>query len=93
MSDAIQIRADEIFTEDLSEVIAVHDSDMLFAIPNRRLSAIGANSLGSSPHLYATSCIVLTSVDLPDGWEGTCLERTTDEQRVIGVLKYEDLSE
>lgn len=47
---------------------------------------------GSSPHLYATSCDVLTGVDLPRGWEGTCLERTLNQQRVIGLFEYEDVA-
>lgn len=93
MSEAVEIRADEIFTEDLRDVMALDDPDTIFAIPIDGYQLIVRIRPGTSPHLYATSCEVLTSVDLPDGWEGTCLERTVDQQRVRGVFEYEEVAE
>lgn len=93
MSDAVPIRADEIFTVDLRDVIAPVGPDTIFAIPIYDYELLVRIRPGTSPHLYATSCDVLTSVDLPDGWEGTCLEHTVDKQKVIGVFEYEEVSE
>ena len=93
MSDAVVIRADEIFTEDLRDVMALDDSDTVFSVPIGGYQLIIRIRPGTSPNLYATSCEVLTTVDLPDGWEGSCLERTVNQQRVRGVFEYGEVAE
>jgi hypothetical protein len=44
-------------------------------------------------HLYATSCDVLIQVELPDGWEGTCLERMVNGELELGVFPYSAVSD
>ena len=93
LDDVVEIRVDEIFTDDLKRVMAVEDSDTILALPIEEHQLLARIRPGAAPHLYATSCDVLVTIDLPDGWEGTCLERTIDGQRVTGVFEYGDVSE
>lgn len=39
---------------------------------------------GSAPLLLGTSCDVVNSVPLPEGWESVCLEYTLEGRRVQG---------
>lgn len=93
LDDVVQIRTEQIFTDDLRRVMDVEDSDRIFTIPAGEHQLLARIRPEAAPHLYATSCDVLASIDLPDGWEGTCLERTIDGQRVTGVFQYGDVSE
>jgi hypothetical protein len=93
MDDVVEIRFGEIFTDDLRAVMAVDDSDTILALPIDGHQLLARIRPGAAPHLYATSCDVLASIDLPHGWEGSCLERTVDGQRVTGVFEYGDVSE
>lgn len=92
MASAVPIAPEDIHTEDLKDVMAVEETDQLLAIPVGDHQVLARFREGSRPHLYATSCDVLAQVDLPEGWEGTCLERTIDGQRVSGVFEYGDTS-
>lgn len=92
MSDAVEIGVDEIFTKELQEVMAIDDADKIYAVPIDGHHVLARIRPGSNPHLFATSCDVLTRVDLPDGWDGSCLERTVNRQRESGVFQYGDVS-
>jgi len=43
---------------------------------------------GEPPLVFGTSCVVVNSVSLPTGWEGTCLEYTLGGRRVHGRFSY-----
>lgn len=93
MDAAREIDADDIFTQDLREAIAPEESDQLFAVPVDDFEVLVRFRAGARPHIFATSCDVLARVDLPDGWNGTCLERTVDDDRVRGTFPYGTTSE
>lgn len=92
MATATGIDAAEIPTEQLKEVMSVEPGDEIFTIPVGDFEVLARMRQGTASHLYATSCNVLIMIELPDGWDGTCLERTVDGQRVAGVFQYDDLS-
>lgn len=92
MAIAVPIGHEDIYTKDLEKVMAVEEDDQLFAVPVGEYRVLARFREGKPPHLYATSCDALAQVDLPDGWEGTCLERTIDGQRVSGIFEYGDTS-
>lgn len=89
MADAAEISVADIPTLDLRAVIAAETGDQLYAIPGADDAFIYVRLRVADSHwMYATSCEVLTSVELPEGWMGTCLERTVDGQRVSGEFSY-----
>lgn len=88
MAAAREIQAEDIFTQDLREAIAPEESDQLFAVPVDDFEVVARFRPGAQPHVYATSCDVLSLVDLPDRWNGTCLEKTVDGERVVGTFPY-----
>lgn len=45
---------------------------------------------GSAPMMLATSCEVLTSNELPEGWTGKCSELTENGERVTTTLTYDE---
>lgn len=88
MNDAVEIAASEI-PKPLTETISPKPGDQLFLVPGGTdRSIIVRLRAGDQPSMYATSCDVLTSVELPEGWSGTCLERTVDGQRITGEFSY-----
>lgn len=93
MEDAVEIRAEDIPTPELREVISPEEGDQLFRVPVDGFEALVRLRAGHRPHIYATSCDVLALVDLPDGWDGTCLERTITGERETGTFPYGTTSE
>jgi hypothetical protein len=93
MENATEISAVDIPTPDLRALIAVDVGDQLYVIPGAGGSLIYVRLRAADSHrMYATSCEVLTSVELPAGWMGTCLERTVDGQRISGEFSYRQAS-
>lgn len=88
MSDATLMAFAEIDSA-LPDGLRNRPDDDWYSIPAGDFRAIVLIRAGESPHVYATSCDVLNSVDLPDGWEGTCLEMTVDGVRVKGTFGYD----
>lgn len=86
--DGVEIRPEDIPTEDLRNLIDLRPTDRVFAVPNGEFQVYVVVSEVGRPHVYATSCDVLESAGML-GWSGACLERTVDGQREIGVFPYE----
>jgi hypothetical protein len=93
MKDADEIDAGDVPTQDLLTAIAPREGDRLYWISATENQVIVRLRLGEPAHLYATSCDVLIQVDLPNGWQGTCLERTLAGERQHGVFPYGTTSE
>jgi len=93
MADAVEIDSTDISTSDLSQVIDPLDGDQLFLVSvEDDQSLIVRLRAGARPHMFAEACPVLTSTDLPAGWDGTCLERVVDGNVTIGVFSYDEVS-
>ena len=88
MADAVPVGAEDIPTEALVEVSDPGAADSFFTIPVSEFQLLVRLRPGAPAHLYATSCDVLIQVELPDGWEGTCLERTVNGELELGVFPY-----
>lgn len=88
MAEASQVEPDDIGNPALLQVMSPSSADQLYSIPVDEFRAFALIRDGDPPHLYATSCDVLNAVDLPNGWKGTCLERTIDGVRVSGIFTY-----
>ena len=93
MGNAVEIRSTDIPTSDLREAMSPEEGDQLFRVPVDDFEVLVRLRAGNRPHMYATSCDVLAEVDLPDGWEGTCLERTVNGERETGKFPYGTTSE
>ena len=93
MADATEISPGGIPTQDLGDVIDPQPGDQLYTVPVGRFAIFVRLRAGTRPHMYATSCDVLAEAELPQGWEGTCLERTVNGKREHGVFPYGTTSE
>lgn len=92
MANAVEIAEKEIFIDELEAVIGAEVGDRIFRVPVADHEVLARVRPSRNPHLYATSCDVLAMVILPPGWQGTCLERTVDGQRIHAEFDYSDLS-
>ncbi len=93
MVDAVEIDPTNIPTAELSQVIDPQEGDQMFLVPigdNRSL--VVRLRAGARPHMFVTACSVLTSVGLPTGWDGTCLERVVDGDVTTGVFSYSEVA-
>lgn len=93
MVDAVAIEPEDLPTPELREAISPEEGDQLFRVPVDDFEVLVRLRAGNLPHMYATSCDVLAEVDLPDGWEGTCLERTVNGERETGTFPHGTTSE
>lgn len=91
-STGIEIGPEDIPTGDLREIMAPQAGDRIFAVTTNGYKVLVMISNTGQTHTYATSCEVLAAVDLPPGWEGTCLERTVNGQRESGVFDYQEVT-
>jgi hypothetical protein len=71
-SDGAEIQPEDIPTDELRDAISDQPGDRLFLVPVDG-GEIVVVVRGGVPHVYAASCAVLEGVDLPPGWEETCL--------------------
>ena len=93
MTNATEIGPDGIPTKDLRQAINPQSGDRLYTVPVGRFQILVRLRSGTQPHIYATSCDVLAEAELPEGWAGTCLERTLNGKRERGVFPYGTTSE
>ncbi|MGH8926169.1 MAG: hypothetical protein ACREA0_32380 [bacterium] len=93
LADARAITPGGIYTEALREVMSIERGDVIYTVPVNDYQILARLRPDASPHLYATSCDALALVELPEGWEGSCLERSVDGQRLTGVFTYGEVSE
>lgn len=87
MANATSAELQEI-ENSLPDGLVSRPNDDWYSIPAGDFRAFVLIRAGEVPHVYATSCDVLNAVDLPDGWEASCLEMTIDGMRVRGVFDY-----
>jgi hypothetical protein len=71
-SDGAEIQPEDIPTDELRDAISDQPGDRLFLVPVDGGEII-VLVRGGVPNVYAASCAVLDGVDLPQGWEETCL--------------------
>jgi hypothetical protein len=71
-SEGSEIQPDDIPTDELRDAISPQPGDRLFLVPVDGGEII-VLVRGGVPNVYAASCAVLDGVDLPQGWEETCL--------------------
>jgi hypothetical protein len=93
MADAVPVGVEDIPTEALVEVIDPGAADSFFTIQVSEFQVLVRLRPGVPAHLYATSCDVLIQVELPDGWEGTCLEWVVNGELELGVFPYSAVSD
>jgi hypothetical protein len=72
-SEGSEIEPDEIPTEELRDAISPQPGDRFFLVPIED-GEIVVVVRGGLPHVYAALCAVFDGVDLPPGWEQTCLD-------------------
>ncbi|MGH8951061.1 MAG: hypothetical protein ACRDX9_06535, partial [Acidimicrobiia bacterium] len=72
-SEGSEIEPDEIPTDELREEVSPQAGDRLFLVPVDDDEIVVLVGRGT-PHAYAQSCAVLDGVDLPPGWQETCLD-------------------
>lgn len=87
-ADAVRIEYEKLPTDDLRGLVA--PTDLLWSIPARENVLYLASRPGRPTLLFGTACSVLTSVDLPDDWEGICLEMTVNGTPQAGVFTYDE---
>ena len=93
MENAVEIAAEDLPTPELREAISSETGDQLFRAPVDGFEVLVRLRAGNRPHIYATSCDELAGGNLPDGWDGTCLERTINGERETGTYPYGTTSE
>jgi len=71
-SEGSEIEAGDIGDEELRDVVEPLPTDRLFLVPVDGEDLIVRVRAGT-PHVFATSCAFLDTVDLPPGWPTTCL--------------------
>ena len=91
-STGIEIAPEDLPTTDLRDVMAPQAGDRIFAVTTNGYQVFVLISVSGQTHTFATSCDVLAAVDLPPGWDGTCLERTVNGQRETGVFDYQEVT-
>lgn len=87
--NAVAVGPEVLVTDELVDAADLHEGDELY-----RLAAADDHSVlvrlrtGQPPLLLGTSCDVVNSVLLSEGWEGVCLEYTLNGRRVHGSFPH-----
>ena len=85
----MQVGSGALTTPELVAVADLGPGDRLYQIPVGPETAVLVRVReDEAPLMFATSCGLLSSFDLPTGWEGRCLERIVDGQLQKGVFLY-----
>jgi len=85
---AVRIDRGGLPTEELVAVADLRRGDELYLIPKGDHSVFVRLRQGERTLLFGTSCDVVSGTPLPAGWEGVCLEYTSNGQRVSGRFPY-----
>ncbi|MEX0827175.1 MAG: PQQ-binding-like beta-propeller repeat protein [Acidimicrobiia bacterium] len=85
---ATRISAADLPTEDLIAVADLHTGDELYRVPAGQYSVFVRIRAGEPTLLFGTSCDVVSATPLPVGWEGICLEYTSDGRRIAGSFPH-----
>ena len=72
-SDGSEIEAGDVSDEELRDAVEPLPTDRLFLVPVDGEDLIVRVRAGT-PHVFATSCAFLETVDPPPGWPTTCME-------------------
>lgn len=83
----VEIHPDDIPSQDLRDVMNLGDDDSVFVISTDEFEFYLINPETGEGHAYATSCDVLEAAGPPV--DGTCLERTVDGERVVGMFSFD----
>ncbi len=91
-SDAVPVGRAAL-TEELAAVADLGPDDGLYQLPVRddHWVFIRVRS-GEPPLLFGTSCDLVSAVALPVGWQGVCLEYTSQGQRIFGQFPHGTVS-
>ena len=85
----MQVGAGVLSTPELVAVADLSPGDRLYQVPAGPDTAVLVRVReDEAPLMFATSCGLLSSFDLPTGWEERCLERIVDGQLQKGVFLY-----
>jgi hypothetical protein len=72
-NEGAEISPDEIPSDELRALIDPQPGDRLFLVPIDGDQIVVLVRGVEMPHTYATSCDLLATIDLPEGWSETCL--------------------
>lgn len=87
--EAVPVGVEALSSDALVAVADLQPGDQLFQMPaGGRYSVLVRVRDGEPPLMFATSCDVVSSTPLPGGWQGICLEYTSDGQRVQGQFPW-----
>lgn len=83
--EAVAVGFEALATDELAGVADLGEGDELYQLPAPDGQAVLVRiRTGQPPLLFGTSCDVVNSVPLPDGWKSVCLEYTVEGGRVHG---------
>lgn len=85
---AERVGYDQLPNDELRRLVATTDLSWSISVGENSLFLAGRP--GRPPLLFGTACSILASVDLPEDWEGLCLEMTVEGERILGVFTYEE---
>lgn len=85
---AVRINPGDLPTEELITVAGDRPGDELYLIPTGEHSVFLRVRAQEPTLMFGTSCDVVSATPLPVGWEGICLEYTSNGQRVTGRFPY-----
>lgn len=86
---AAPVGPEVLATEALATVADVQPNDELYQLPvTDRQAVLIRVRADEPPLLFGTSCDVVTSTPLPQGWEGECLEYTWQGRRIAGRFPH-----
>lgn len=86
--EALPVGTEVLATRELAAVADLQPGDGLFRLPVGQDSVLVRVRAGEPTLLFGTSCDVVSASLLPDGWEGVCLEYTSDGQRNLGTFPH-----
>lgn len=86
VSQGLEIEMDDV-PSGLQDVIEIRADDQLFRVPidGQDVYVVLSQRRG---HVYSESCATLSTGDLPEGLQATCLERTVDGETERGTFHY-----
>lgn len=73
-NEGSEILPDEIPSDELRALIGPQPDDRLFLVPIDGDQIVVVLRDGETPHVFAISCELLATIDLPQGWRETCLD-------------------
>lgn len=85
---AVRISAADLPTQELITVADLDTGDQLYRVVSGQNSVFVRIRAGEPTLLFGTSCDVVSANPLPAGWEGVCLEYTSNGRRITGRFPH-----